>query len=165
MDDQNRRRESMSERIKEIYKGMMLNNAIGICLDGSSWHGWIFAKHPDGQWVSLCKIDMWQALTSTEAELQAEREKVKYYHDKNQEKCAEIDTLRQELTALKERLAGVEEAIQVKDKQAVYLKSSLISWRRQKWPGTDQEAIVNRDLEIISRLTKQAITSALKPKC
>jgi len=44
-------------------------------------------------------------------ELQAERKKVKYYHDKNQEKCAEIDTLRQELADLRGRLEEAEEIL------------------------------------------------------
>ncbi|HBH13841.1 MAG TPA: hypothetical protein DDX29_12145 [Clostridiales bacterium] len=63
----------------------------------------------------VCAVTNW-AITlyerdKAEAELEAEREKVKYYHDKNQEKCAEIDTLRQELADLRGRLAPVEEVI------------------------------------------------------
>ncbi|QWY83221.1 hypothetical protein [Rhizobium phage RHph_X2_25] len=28
----------------------------GVCLDGK-WKGWLFRKHPDGQWVSVRKLD------------------------------------------------------------------------------------------------------------
>lgn len=28
----------------------------GVCLDGR-WKGWLFRKHPDGQWVSVRKLD------------------------------------------------------------------------------------------------------------
>ena len=64
----------------------------------------------EGKGVIAIKVDdylyLLAALAAKEAELQAEREKVKYYHDKNQEKCAEIDTLRQELAALRGSLAA-----------------------------------------------------------
>ena len=63
-----------------------------------------FEEEPEGEWVTYS--DHKAALAAKEAELQAEREKVKYYHDKNQEKCAEIDTLRQELAALRGSLAA-----------------------------------------------------------
>jgi hypothetical protein len=41
--------------VKELYNGMMLNNAIGISLEGK-WKGWLFAKHPDGHWVTIAKV-------------------------------------------------------------------------------------------------------------
>ena len=81
----------MSERIKEIEKKY----------DIPVWAGSVKEIH---MWTDIRFLQ--KALTSTEAELQAGREKVKYYHDKNQEKCAEIDTLRQELAALRGRLAA-----------------------------------------------------------
>lgn len=28
----------------------------GVCLEGK-WKGWLFRKHPDGQWVSVRKLD------------------------------------------------------------------------------------------------------------
>ncbi|MBN7804860.1 hypothetical protein JZX86_05715 [Agrobacterium rosae] len=28
----------------------------GVCLDGK-WKGWLFRKHPDGQWVSVRKLE------------------------------------------------------------------------------------------------------------
>lgn len=28
----------------------------GVCLDGK-WKGWLFRKHPDGQWVSVKKLE------------------------------------------------------------------------------------------------------------
>lgn len=40
---------------KEIYSGEFTKGAIGYCSSGH-WAGWIFWKHPDGQWVSLAKI-------------------------------------------------------------------------------------------------------------
>jgi hypothetical protein len=40
--------------IKTIYKGGYVRD-LGIALDGS-WEGWLFFKHPDGQWVSLANI-------------------------------------------------------------------------------------------------------------
>jgi hypothetical protein len=47
--------ESKTIEVEEIYHGTMLNNPIGFCSSGK-WRGWIFAKHPDGQWVSIAKI-------------------------------------------------------------------------------------------------------------
>ena len=44
----------MSEPVL-LYKGMMLNNPIGYCSEGK-WAGWLFAGHPDGQWVSICQL-------------------------------------------------------------------------------------------------------------
>jgi hypothetical protein len=38
-----------------IYSGDYTKGAIGYCSSGR-WAGWIFWKHPDGQWVSLAKI-------------------------------------------------------------------------------------------------------------
>lgn len=29
----------------------------GVCLDGK-WRGWLFRKHPDGQWVSVRKLEV-----------------------------------------------------------------------------------------------------------
>lgn len=34
-----------------------LNENEGVCLDGR-WKGWLFRKHPDGQWVSVRKLDL-----------------------------------------------------------------------------------------------------------
>ena len=28
----------------------------GVCIDGK-WKGWLFRKHPNGQWVSVRKLD------------------------------------------------------------------------------------------------------------
>jgi hypothetical protein len=92
----------MDKRIEQIYKGMMLNNAIGICLDGSNWHGWLFAKHPDGQWVSLCKIahidalqtknsGMWEGIINRDVEITDNRQV--------------IDRLTKEVEGLKEENA------------------------------------------------------------
>ncbi|TDW20513.1 hypothetical protein EV128_125143 [Rhizobium azibense] len=33
-----------------------LTEFVGVCLDGK-WKGWLFRKHPDGQWVSVRKLD------------------------------------------------------------------------------------------------------------
>ena len=43
------------EPIRTIYAGMATKGALGICESGE-WKDWIFWKHPDGQWVSLCKL-------------------------------------------------------------------------------------------------------------
>ena len=43
--------------VQELYHGMMLNNAIGIGIDkGYTGFGWLMAKHPDGQWVTIAKL-------------------------------------------------------------------------------------------------------------
>lgn len=33
-----------------------------VCLDGSKWHGWLFWRHPDGQWVSQRKCEQWEIM-------------------------------------------------------------------------------------------------------
>ncbi len=35
----------------------LVNENEGVCLDGR-WKGWLFHKHPDGQWVSVRKLDL-----------------------------------------------------------------------------------------------------------
>ncbi len=42
------------DEIIQLYHGPMAR-PIGYCTEGP-FKGWIFAKHPDGQWVSLAKI-------------------------------------------------------------------------------------------------------------
>jgi len=76
--------------VKEIYKGMMLNNAIGICLDGSGWNGWLFAKHPDGQWVSLCKIAEIDRLHKEVEGLKIWKDMIVDDNDKHNEKQAKL---------------------------------------------------------------------------
>lgn len=43
------------EEIKTIYSGGMFEREIGCCVEGR-YAGWLFAKHPDGQWVTIAKI-------------------------------------------------------------------------------------------------------------
>ena len=31
-------------------------------LQGGKWHGWLFYKHPNGQWVSERKLSSWEVL-------------------------------------------------------------------------------------------------------
>lgn len=32
------------------------NGEIAVCIKPGPWHGWLFEKHPDGQWVSVEKL-------------------------------------------------------------------------------------------------------------
>ncbi len=41
--------------IVPIYEGSSLARELGYCTKGS-FKGWIMARHPDGQWVSLGKV-------------------------------------------------------------------------------------------------------------
>lgn len=34
-----------------------INDTEGVCLEGR-WKGWLFRRGPDGQWVSVRKLDM-----------------------------------------------------------------------------------------------------------
>ena len=34
----------------------MISSTEGVCMDGR-WKGWLFRKHPDGQFVSVRKLD------------------------------------------------------------------------------------------------------------
>ena len=44
------------DRIRVIYAGGMTRD-LGICDDPASvYFGWLFARHPDGQWVTLVKV-------------------------------------------------------------------------------------------------------------
>lgn len=45
----------MEIKVKPLYKGMMLNNEIGLIEEGS-YKNWLVVKHPDGQWVTLCEL-------------------------------------------------------------------------------------------------------------
>jgi hypothetical protein len=38
-----------------VYSGPMVNRLIGY-MDEGPWKGWLFARHPDGNWVSLCSL-------------------------------------------------------------------------------------------------------------
>lgn len=40
----------MNSRMIELRDGKH-----AVCLDEGPFHGWVFFKHPDGQWVSLRK--------------------------------------------------------------------------------------------------------------
>lgn len=64
--------------IKDIYYGMMLKEPLGICVDKSNWHGWLFSKHPDGAWVSLCKLEDYEVAERKIAELEARADMSKY---------------------------------------------------------------------------------------
>lgn len=35
---------------------------IAVDLRGKDWHGWLFKKHPDGQWVSMRKLEGWEVM-------------------------------------------------------------------------------------------------------
>lgn len=51
---------AMSSTLRVIYNGwsgMKLAPTLAVELDKKSrWYGWLFAKHPDGQWVSLADL-------------------------------------------------------------------------------------------------------------
>ena len=44
------KKEAMSDFIAKV------NDQEGVCL-GGRWQGWLFRKHPDGQWVSVRKLE------------------------------------------------------------------------------------------------------------
>lgn len=73
----------------EIYDGGYTKGAIGYCSHGK-WAGWIFWKHPDGQWVSLCKIPERTAHKSREAELLACIEKMHAAYSRDIERAIQI---------------------------------------------------------------------------
>jgi len=43
------------DEIEVVYDAEMTREPLGYCKSGN-WTGWIFTKHPDGQWVSLFKV-------------------------------------------------------------------------------------------------------------
>ena len=62
---------TMGDRLTTIYQGGYIPS-LAIQLDPEhEWHGWLFFKHPDLQWVSLCKINRIEEL---EAELENYRD-------------------------------------------------------------------------------------------
>ncbi len=54
------------DEIIQLYQGPMAR-PIGYCTEGP-FKGWIFAKHPDGQWVSLAKIPEPEAIPEAKPE-------------------------------------------------------------------------------------------------
>lgn len=58
----------MSNQFKEVPDGFVLlqrhngKAAHAACMDGGRFHGWLFAKGPDGQWVSQRKLEAWEAM-------------------------------------------------------------------------------------------------------
>jgi hypothetical protein len=82
----------MSEPI-ELYRGMMLNNAIGYIAEGA-YAGWICAKHPDGQWVTICKLpvaDLERKLIAARAALVALRNRMNAMIPRNTDLIAIAD--------------------------------------------------------------------------
>jgi hypothetical protein len=58
-----------ANQFKEVPDGYALlerhngKAAYAACLDGSRFHGWLFAKGPeDGQWVSQRKLEGWEIM-------------------------------------------------------------------------------------------------------
>lgn len=52
-------------RDAELPAGFILvqkNPSKAVCLDGGRFHGWLMWKHPDGQWVSECKLKSWEIM-------------------------------------------------------------------------------------------------------
>lgn len=51
--------------MNQLDNGMTLlqtNPDYAVDLTGSRWHGWLFARHPDGQWVSQRKLSDWEVM-------------------------------------------------------------------------------------------------------
>ena len=46
----------MDEKMTIIYRGGFVPDLAILFDSDSEFDGWLFAKHPDGEWVSLCKI-------------------------------------------------------------------------------------------------------------
>lgn len=55
------------DEIVTLYHGPMLNRAVGYCKEGR-YAGWLFAKHPDGQWVTIGKVPEHGSRDSTPTE-------------------------------------------------------------------------------------------------
>lgn len=41
--------------IETVYAGAMIDRAVGLCTTGT-YAGWLLAKHPDGQWVTIADL-------------------------------------------------------------------------------------------------------------
>jgi hypothetical protein len=52
---------------------------------------------------------------------------------------------------LEAALAAAQGEVDLAKKQITYLKSALIRWRKREWPGTDQAAVIERDLQVIAQ--------------
>jgi hypothetical protein len=58
----------MSNRFSEVPDGYVLlqrhngKAAYAACLDGSRYHGWLFGKGADGQWVTQRKLEAWEVM-------------------------------------------------------------------------------------------------------
>lgn len=47
--------EPIMPEVRHLYKGFMLDKELGFCVRGD-YAGWLMARHPDGQWVTLAKL-------------------------------------------------------------------------------------------------------------
>lgn len=50
---------SSSDRAEWWQKNCMAilaNGELAVCIKPGPWHGWLFERHPDGQWVSVEKL-------------------------------------------------------------------------------------------------------------
>lgn len=73
-----------------LYHGMMLNNTIGMDESGNM-EGWLWAQHPDGQWVSLCEIPNYKAM---KAEIAKYKKYINELEESNSKiKCAYCNTI------------------------------------------------------------------------
>ena len=49
-------------KLPDNYVRLQNNPERVACLDGSKWHGWLFSRHPDGQLVSIRKLEDWEVM-------------------------------------------------------------------------------------------------------
>ena len=94
---------TMGDRLTTIYQGGYIPS-LAIQLDPEhEWHGWLFFKHPDLQWVSLCKINRIE-------ELEAENEIQKAANEDLRCACLQDDEgwLCDEKAKLASRIAELE---------------------------------------------------------
>jgi hypothetical protein len=49
----------------QVTSGLIVlqrNPDMAVDLSGGGFHGWLFWKHPDGQWVSKRKLEEWEIM-------------------------------------------------------------------------------------------------------